>query len=364
MTVFLQNGVDDMETLLALDDRDMKDLRLPSFHRQRLRRRLDEFRSRMQPEPELSNPVAQFLEGAGLSQYAGVLLRNGFDEMETLLEIEDLDLKDFGMPRGHILKLRKKLREFQAGHAEEDGVLHKVSEHHSIAQVPTPQRGLNPVLAMSANALPTGHMKTAIEQSWERVKALGPAVIGEMLYLHTLALAPAAVALFPYEVRVKYLDWSSVDDESDIYNSPGMRRLFARIVNAVGSCVMGLADPATMVPWLLQLGGRHISYGAAEPQWQVVLEALHLTLRDALGAAYTMEVEEAWKKMGSFIAHVMIEGLRRAQEMAALQQTEVPIASRTTSTTTVSTEAPEDLVTQDLGNPVCFESTADGGSLL
>jgi len=140
------------------------------------------------------------------------------------------------------------------------------------------------------------------------------------------------------------LDWSSVDDESDIYNSPGMRRLFARIVNAVGSCVMGLADPATMVPWLLQLGGRHISYGATEPQWQVVLEALHLTLRDALGAAYTMEVEEAWKKMGSFIAHVMIEGLRRAQEMAALQQTEVPIASRTTSTTTVSTEAPEDLV--------------------
>jgi len=221
--------------------------------------------------------------------------------------------------------------------------MHKASENRSIAQVATPQRGPDTVLAASTRTPPQGHVKTRVEQSWERVQALGPTVIGHMLYQHTLALAPAAVALFPYEVRVKYLDWSSVDDESDIYNSPAMTRLFARIVNAVGSCVMGLADPTTMVPWLMQLGGRHIGYGATEPQWQVVLEALHLTLRDALGAAYTPDVEEAWKKMGTFIAHIMIEGLRRAQEAAAREHSDAAAVSRasSTSTTTASIEEPE-----------------------
>jgi len=357
---FLQSGVDDMETLLALDERDMQDLGLPMFHRQRLCRRLDEMRSKMRPESQANHPVGQFMQNAGLGQYAAVLIRNGFDEMETLMEIEDSDLKEFGMPRGHILKLKKRLREVAAEHDAGDCVLHKVSENQRIAQVATPQHGHDRILAASARRIPEGHMKTAVEQSWERVQALGPAVIGEMLYLHTLALAPAAVALFPYEVRVKYLDWSSVDDESDIYNSPAMRRLFARIVNAVGSCVMGLADPATMVPWLLQLGGRHIGYGATEPQWQVVLEALHLTLRDALGAAYTPDVVEAWNRMGSFIAHVMVEGLRQAQEAAARAHGDAAsLVSRASSATVASVEEPEAeaLAIHSLENPFCLEES-------
>lgn len=36
-----------------------------------------------------NNPVVDFLERVGLEQYADILMNAGFDDMETLLEIEE-----------------------------------------------------------------------------------------------------------------------------------------------------------------------------------------------------------------------------------------------------------------------------------
>jgi len=312
-TAFLQSGVDDMETLLALEESDLKDLGLPTYHRQRMHKRLSE----LQTEAVVDHEVTLFLQSAGLEQYTSILLRNGFDDMDTLLDVEDSDLRDLGMPRGHILRFRKRLQE----HAKHQQAAASAQQGQGFAAAPVLAPALarraDPILAASARRVPSDEMKGVVRRSWERIEALGPVVVGDMLYRHVLALAPEAAALYPYEVRVKYLDWSSVDDESDIYNSQAMRRLFAKITNAVGSCVAGLADPAKMVPRLLELGSRHLHYGATEPHWEVVAEALQLTLRDALGAAYTADVHEAWRLMYGFISHLMIEGLRRARAAAA-----------------------------------------------
>merc|ERR1712151_154491 len=64
--------------------------------------------------------VVAFLEECGLGKYSAVLLGSGFDEMETLLDVDDIDLKDLGFPRGHALKLKRHLREYQTNlYAEE-----------------------------------------------------------------------------------------------------------------------------------------------------------------------------------------------------------------------------------------------------
>ena len=54
--------------------------------------------------------VAQFLQECGLSQYTEVMRRAGFDDMETLQEIEDSHLKALGVLPGHMIKIKKRLR--------------------------------------------------------------------------------------------------------------------------------------------------------------------------------------------------------------------------------------------------------------
>jgi len=44
-------------------------------------------------------------------QYFPTLVKNGFDEMDTLLELREEHLQDMDMPMGHRLKIIKRIRE-------------------------------------------------------------------------------------------------------------------------------------------------------------------------------------------------------------------------------------------------------------
>jgi len=55
--------------------------------------------------------VASFLVAAGLDRYTSLFLEHGFDCMETVQEMEERHMQAIGMATGHMLKLRKKLRE-------------------------------------------------------------------------------------------------------------------------------------------------------------------------------------------------------------------------------------------------------------
>jgi len=130
-----ENGFNEMETLHAIDDADLGDLGMPPHHVMRLRKGLQEL---LQQEDTVlggdgHGAVAAFLEEHGLEQYAAILLSNGFDEMETLLEVDDLDLKDFGLPRGHVLKLRRHLRDYE--------INRYTAEEHNVAAAPTAEVG-------------------------------------------------------------------------------------------------------------------------------------------------------------------------------------------------------------------------------
>jgi len=319
-TPLLRSGFDDLETLLAIEDADMKDLGIPACYVVRLRKKLQELQSQRagaKDDLDANHPVAVFLADAGLSQYAKLLIQNGFDDMDVLFDLEDPDMKDLGMPRGHAIKLKKKLREFQLQQfaPEDSSRAYTAASHMQVAQVRTPQpRGPTQIPSSALHAVPTDQMKSAVERSWEKVQALGTYTVGEILYRHTFMIMPEAIHLFPPEVRLKYREWSPDEgnDESNAYQSPALRKLFSKFVNAVGCAVVGLHDSDKLVRMLTQLGARHINYGVNEAHYQTLGKAFKSALREILRESFTQEVEAAWSMTYAFISSIMIEGLRAA----------------------------------------------------
>jgi len=371
--VLLENGFDDMETLMSAEDADLRAVGVPFHHIARLHANLQSRRGEDELDP--SNPVVQFLHSIGLEKYAGVLLRSGFDDMEALSLIEDADFKDLGVARGHAIKIRKRLQKADTSSASSSGgdppmIRTSVAptpegsvisdgrpptaggasptgfrrsqgpQPPHVAGPPTtlrppttgPRKAWssptihehdgNPRRASSVSTGPWGcpKMKSAVERSWDLVKAHGSYTMGELLFRHTLILEPAATALFPLNVRIKYQEWTEdgmPEEETDIWDSNAMRKLFSKVVNAIGCTVAGLNDVSKLVPMLTKLGARHINYGPSEEHWKVLGKALDLTLQDILQDDYTREVQGAWTAVYAFTSSIMIDGLRRAKEEAA-----------------------------------------------
>mmetsp|Transcript_94957 Transcript_94957/g.274595 ORF Transcript_94957/g.274595 Transcript_94957/m.274595 type:complete len:401 (-) Transcript_94957:397-1599(-) len=267
-------------------------------------------------EPPSSHPVVAFLREAGLERYAEVVLESGFDDMETLMLIEDEDCRDLGFVRGHIVKLRQRLRQYQASFEPEQVAPLEATtppdQHPRLRrqrQAPTPA---------AAGELFGEVRISLLEHSWERVNAVGVNVVGGLLCKHTLAIAPEAAALFPADLRRRYREWTAEegdddeDDSEDLLRSPGLRNVFGKIISAVGSVVAGLHDMVELIPRLSKLGARHVAYGVSEEHWGIAREAMDRTLREALGETYTEEVRQAWITVYDFTAAVMIDGFRAA----------------------------------------------------
>lgn len=347
--LLLRCGFQEVEALFGLDYTEMKDLGMPLLAAVKLRRRVQDLqrqRAEAQHGAGPSHPVVQFLEKAGLPQYADLLLRSGFGDMEALLDIEDTHLKELGVPRGHALKLKKRLREYQMQEfeKEEQQVLH-VLAHQQVLQVHAPSWRPGQIPSNACRSMPTERMKSAVEQSWEQVQALGTYRVGRLFYRNTFAIMPEALDLFPTHVRLKYREWLQGDEEAygdGGVESPALRTLFSKFMNAIGCTVAGLHNPTQLVPMLSQLGARHINYGVCDAHWQAMGKALNATLRELLGGAFTPEVEDAWKMAYAFLSAIMMDGLRiatatrdaalnAAQEGRAAHPSEIGAARETKS---------------------------------
>jgi len=318
----ISNGFDEMETLLEIEDTDLRDLGITPCHLVKLRRKLQELQrqsSVTSRETLEDNPVAAFMHGVGLEQYAAVLVQNGFDDMETLLEIEDSDMRDLGFSVGHARKLRLRLREHKVGPqaAEErpvEGGLRRSSKQQAHS-TPAPQLNRLPRLPSSSGDLPDVASLTAVKQSWKRMQDVGIDEAAKLFYQHLFLISPEAIGLFPPEVRRKYRNWmeDEQDDESNVYESPALRNLFSKMINAIGCTVAGLHDFGKLVPMLTQLGSRHVTYGVTEPHWPLLGKALVNTLRDCLGSSFSTQVETAWSLVFTFMSSIMVEGFRIAK---------------------------------------------------
>merc|ERR1712087_1012633 len=163
------------------------------------------------------------------TKYATVLLSSGFDEMETLLDVDDIDLKDLGFPRGHALKLKRHLREYQMNlYVEEEqqsvtaepSAMAKGLTSSSIASPPKATLASRPAPSLEASET----MKGDVVRSWEIIQEFGTNAVGEHVYRVFFDMAPEAVDRFPAHVRSKYREWTAdeSDDEADLRNSAAL----------------------------------------------------------------------------------------------------------------------------------------------
>ena len=99
---------------------------------------------------------------------------------------------------------------------------------------------------------------------------------------------------------------------------PSLRALFRgnmahqgeRLMSMIGSALGMLDRPAELLPVLRTLGARHHGYGVQGRHYAVVGDALLKTLEQGLGAAFTVEVREAWVELYCVISGTMMEGMR------------------------------------------------------
>lgn len=264
----------------------------------------------------ISPELCEFLDEAGLTQYIPALLRHGFDDMETILLLDEKHMRDLGMVpvqirkcKGSLSALTRRTASAKQIHGEE-----MKTQKHEKATFPVPAESTAPVPAekdgLSVQTI------DSVKRSWVVVESLGSEVVAELFYKNLFQVAPVTKELFPIAVRNRHRDWAcqEEEDEDDPVNSPALRKLFAKVLDAVGTAVAGLQDIASLVPHLTALGMRHINYNTTSEHFAYGGQALLITLRAGLGELYTPDVEAAWKLVYDFVSATIIAGLKMARE--------------------------------------------------
>jgi len=151
------------------------------------------------------------------------------------------------------------------------------------------------------------------------VCALGLENVAEIFYKNLFQVAPVTKQLFPLDVRMRHRDWASPkeEDPDDPTDSPALRKLFCKVLEAVGTAVAGLQDMKSLVPHLTALGMRHINYNMKAEYFAYGGEAVILTLKAGLGELFTKDVELAWGMVYDFVSATIISGLHMAQAREA-----------------------------------------------
>ena len=124
-----------------------------------------------------------------------------------------------------------------------------------------------------------------VQRSWRSVQLVGDTA-AEMFYGRLFSLDPSVRALFKGDLR----------DQG--------RNLTAMISVAVHQ----LGRPEKILFAVRQLGSRHAAYGVREHHYESVGAALLWTLAQALGEAFTPEVEAAWRGAYALLSGTMQEG--------------------------------------------------------
>lgn len=74
----------------------------------------DNIKKALSQQAETSNEVKEFLKSCGMEKYSEILLSNGIDDMEIVLELTEDHLANLSVPLGHRLKIMKKIRELRS----------------------------------------------------------------------------------------------------------------------------------------------------------------------------------------------------------------------------------------------------------
>jgi len=237
-----------------------------------------------------SNPMAAFLEDADLSLYLEPLLSNGFDDLETLLEIRDEDMAKLGMPLGHVLKLRRKI---------------------SVV------KGADNLLDPSCDGC-------------DQIKNFGLKLFDCLVFRYLIEKSS--------EDSAQQNDSDSCkigEDPCDktIVDHPAMFKLCVGMVNTVSSMVSSrdISDLVQMSRDMRELQRLRTISCATRHTLNILKLALRCALRDVLKEAFTLEVEQQWDIAYSFVLEFILQTLPPS-EASAITKTPSSTSTSTPST--------------------------------
>ena len=80
-----------------------------------------------------------------------------------------------------------------------------------------------------------------------------------------------------------------------------------KLMNMIGTAVIGLDHLDQLVPAVQSLGKRHVAYGVKDSHYDTVATALLWTLEKGLGEEYTDDMREAWVVVYTLLTSTMKE---------------------------------------------------------
>lgn len=131
----------------------------------------------------------------------------------------------------------------------------------------------------------TPHHKLLVRQSFHSVQEYSTALT-KLFYGRLFEVAPATRGLFK----------PSLDEQS------------RKLLDMLGTVVDALDDFEGLRPRLVELGRRHVQYGARPEHYEIVRTALTWALAQALEFEFDQETKVAWDQMITAVATAMIEG--------------------------------------------------------
>jgi hemoglobin-like flavoprotein len=132
-----------------------------------------------------------------------------------------------------------------------------------------------------------------LQASWKQVAPIADQA-AELLYGRLFELDPSLRPLFRGDMTEQG------------------RRLMSMMTFVVGS----LTRFESLVPAVQALGRRHAGYGVEDQHYETVESALIWTLKQGLGAAFSKEVEEAWRTAYGVLATTMKEAATQSTREA------------------------------------------------
>src|SRR5262245_11399855 len=98
-------------------------------------------------------------------------------------------------------------------------------------------------------------------------------------------------------------------------NNPGLRGLFPaemgrqhqKLLDALAHIVSQVDDAGQLIPFLQDLGRRHVMYGAAPEHYAEVGSSLLATLEHFSGPTWSAELRQDWAAAYGLVSQVMME---------------------------------------------------------
>jgi hemoglobin-like flavoprotein len=135
-----------------------------------------------------------------------------------------------------------------------------------------------------------------IKATWAKAAGLGVETVGVLLFSNIFSIAPEALGLFPFKA-----EYEKEKEQSEL-----LKKHSVKVVEAVATAIDNLEQKDVLVPYLVELGVKHVGFKTLPPHYDVVGEALIKTLKYGLKDDYTPEANAAWTKLWAIIAKTMI----------------------------------------------------------